>query len=118
MTDEPSRTAELVVKRQTNPVIIRRHDAVVASTTQARLVDAGGVPVYYVPASDVYIEHLVEVDPGSAPLGDGDARYWSVTASGGGVEKAVWMLTKPSGDLADLEGLMGFDPNPFNITVG
>ncbi|GGD16197.1 DUF427 domain-containing protein [Aureimonas glaciei] len=103
---------------QSEPVIIRRHDAVIAATKAAVLVHAGEVPVYYVPRADVYEEHLVETEAGPAPIGTGRARFWSVTASGGGVEKAVWMLEDPTGDLESLTGHFGFDPDPFNITVG
>jgi uncharacterized protein (DUF427 family) len=103
---------------QSEPVIIMRHDAVIAATKAAILVHSGEVPIYYVPRSDVYEEQLVETMTGPAPIGTGQARYWSVTASGGGVENAVWMLEDPEGDLKALTGYFGFDPNPFNITVG
>jgi uncharacterized protein (DUF427 family) len=107
------------VETQSKPVIIRRHDAVVAATTEAVLVyEDGLVPVYYIPRKDVYVEHLVEVPAGPEGSGDHDLRYFSITASGGGVERGAWMFMKPTGPLESLTGRIGFDPDSFNITVG
>ena len=111
--------SDLRIEQQDQPVIIRRHDAVIAATKNALLVYEGDrVPVYYVPSADVYMEQLTETEPGSGPGGWGDARYWSVTASGGGVENAVWMFVDPPADASILAGHVGFNPDPFNITVG
>lgn len=109
------------IETQSQPVIVRRHDAVLASTRRALLVyEEGRVPVYYVPKDDVYIEHLVAVEPTGVmgrepPEGIG---YYSVTASGGGVEQAAWMFKNPKGSLAPLAGHIGFDPDQFGINVG
>lgn len=44
------------VEKQPQPVIIRRHDAVMAATKEALLIyEEGLVPVYYVPRKDVYV---------------------------------------------------------------
>ncbi|MFD2238348.1 DUF427 domain-containing protein [Aureimonas populi] len=109
----------LLIEREARPLVIKRHDAVIAASNEALLVTQdGGSPVYYVPRKDVYMEHLTESDEPPADSGDGAPRYWSVVASGGGVANAVWTLTKPGESERQLADHLGFDPNPFNITVG
>ena len=105
------------IEQETRSVVIRRHDAVIAATNNAPLVHGmSETPVYYVPRQDVYTEHLIELGTKRGP-GGGDAMFWSVTASGGGLEGAVWMLVGPTGETAPLADHIGFDPNPFNISV-
>ncbi|UIJ70781.1 DUF427 domain-containing protein [Aurantimonas sp. HBX-1] len=111
-------TAALRIERELRPVVIQRHDAVIAASRDALLVHGlSETPIYFVPRRDVYTEHLVETGTGPG-LGGRDAKFWSVTASGGGLENAVWMFLRPEGAIEPLLDHFGFDPNPFNITAG
>ncbi|WP_281379057.1 DUF427 domain-containing protein [Aurantimonas endophytica] len=112
-----STATSLRIEREPRPVVIRRHDAVMTATRDALLVHGlGETPVYFVPRRDVYTEHLVETGTGPG-LGGREMKFWSVTASGGGLENAVWMFLMPEGETEPLLDHFGFDPNPFNITV-
>ena len=115
----PSSKTPFKIERQTQPVVIRRHDAVIASTTSALLVTGEtATPIYYVPRSDVYMEQLTESGDHSGEPRRAGRHYWSVVASGGGVEDAAWMIASPSGEEAALADHIGFDPDVFNITTG
>ncbi len=117
-TSNATPSMDLRIEKETRSLVIRRHDAVISATNDALLVHGlSETPVYYVPRKDVYMEHLVENGAKLGPRGL-DARFWSVAASGGGVEDAVWMFVSADGEFEPLMGHCGFDPDPFNITVG
>lgn len=122
MTFDPSAkeaSKTLRIEREDRSIVVKRHDAVIASSDRALLVH--GVleaPVYYVPRADVYMEHLTASDgTGSAEGGDG-RRFLSVVASGGGVSDAAWTHDHGNGDRQALEDHVGFDPAIFNVTAG
>lgn len=92
-------------------ITIKHHDAVLASSERAlRVHGEGEAPVYYLPKESVYFEQMTE--HGAGELAGGQrVHFWSVVASGGGVDRAAWVV-EGAGELA---GYVGFDTNKVSI---
>lgn len=106
-------------ERETRSIVVKRHDAVVASSNRALIVH--GVleaPVYYVPMEDVYMEHLTASDEAQAKGDSLGRHFFSVVASGGGVANAAWVHRDTKADMETLRDHVGFDPAVFSVTAG
>lgn len=81
------------------------------STSTKRVLETSHPPVYYIPPQDVQPECLV-VSPGrSFCEWKGEARYYSVVASGMRFEKAAWYYPQPSSRFAAIAGYLAFYPS-------
>lgn len=103
------------VERAVGSVVVKHHDAVIAASKAALVVHGEReAPIYYLPRQDVYFEQMTAAElPGR---GAPDDRSWfSVTASGGGLDHAAWVLRQPEGELAAVEGYVGFDPDKLSV---
>jgi uncharacterized protein (DUF427 family) len=114
-----ARSEGVRTERETRSIVVKRHDAVIASSNRALIVH--GVleaPVYYVPQEDVYMEHLTESDEAGVPNDDLGRRFFSVVASGGGVANAAWIHGNATAGTNALRDHVGFDPAVFSVTAG
>ncbi len=114
-----TRSGGVRTEREARPIVVKRHDAVIASSRRALIVH--GVleaPVYYVPMEDVYMEHLTPSDETGEPGDSFGRHFFSVVASGGGVANAAWIHRNTDAGTADLRDHLGFDPAIFSVTAG
>ncbi|WP_185982682.1 DUF427 domain-containing protein [Aureimonas mangrovi] len=106
---------ELRIEPASGGVTIKHHDAVLGSSNRALVVRGEReAPVHYLPKEDVYFEQLQDNGTGTIPNGHA-ARFWSVVASGGGVQSAAWQLTETNGRTNELSEYIGFDPAQLSV---
>ncbi|KAA0970609.1 DUF427 domain-containing protein [Aureimonas fodinaquatilis] len=104
---------QLRIEVEHRPVVVKHHDAVIASSEHALLVHGQReTPIYYLPSADVYFEQMARTDAVE------DFQYYSVTASGGGVERAAWLVADGCGATLRLVDYVGFDPDKLHIIAG
>lgn len=114
-----SRDHPITIERETRPVQVLFHDAVIASTTDAlKLQEADYAPVYYIPRDHVEMAFMEESDHRTRCPYKGEARYWSLSAEGYGAENAVWAYDNPLEPVAAIAGHVAFYPDKVRIAVG
>ncbi|WP_279482816.1 DUF427 domain-containing protein [Aureimonas sp. SK2] len=109
----------LRIERETRPVNILFHDAVLGSTTEAlRLYEGNREPVLYIPRDHVEMAFFDESDKRTTCPLKGEARYWSISAEGYGERDAVWSYEDPKPAAREIAGYLAFYPDKVRIVVG
>ncbi|RIX97299.1 DUF427 domain-containing protein [Aureimonas flava] len=109
----------LRIERETRPVNVLFHDAVLASTREAlRLHEGDHEPVLYVPRDHVAMAFLDESARRTTCPHKGEARYWSISAEGYGETDAVWSYEDPKPAAREIAGYLAFYPDKVRIVVG
>ena len=99
-------------------VTVTFSDAVVASTTEARIVCVDGEPdVFYVPFKDVYFEMLTAMDKTIYRPDWGVAHFWSISAAGEAADNFIWAYLSPEPTAAALANHGAFNPEVSLISA-
>jgi uncharacterized protein (DUF427 family) len=99
-------------------VVVLWHDVVVAETDSAlRLLETSHPPSWYLPPVHCRLEYFVEARGSSFCEWKGAAQYWSVTAGGATVDRAVWSYPSPAPEYADLKDHLAFYASVFDCFV-
>jgi uncharacterized protein (DUF427 family) len=89
---------------------------VIANSTRALVLqEASYPPVIYFPREDVDIARLSRTDRSTHCPYKGDASYFSVGESPGGVN-AVWTYETPFPAMAEIEGFLAFYADKLTVT--
>ncbi len=101
----------ITIRPYSQPVTVRFHDVVVASTDNAlELLEPGCHPVLYIPYEDIYFVHLEKTDTRTECPWKGTASYWRVMGQGEASDDAMWAYEDPITDVAAIRGYGAFDP--------
>ncbi|AMM26716.1 hypothetical protein AX767_10075 [Variovorax sp. PAMC 28711] len=99
-------------------VVVRLGDVEIARTRRAlRVLETASPPTFYLPVSDIRMEHLVPADGSSHCEWKGDAGYWSVVADGQRLDRVAWSYPEPFDEFAALRDHIAFYPQPLDCRV-
>lgn len=88
------------------------NEVVLADTYNAkRVLETSHPPVYYIPPSDIKIEHLIVTPHGSWCEWKGRADYYTVVVGDKRVENAAWFYPDPVPDFASIKDYAAFYPH-------
>ncbi|PWJ85398.1 uncharacterized protein (DUF427 family) [Pseudaminobacter salicylatoxidans] len=111
-------TYSITVKRFTGTVVVFFADAVIASTTHAKVLrEQGHEPVYYIPFEDIYFEFLRPSETRTYCPFKGHASYWNVIASGDAARDVMWSYQDPYSEMAVIDKHAAFYPRKVRIDV-
>ncbi|RLQ87473.1 DUF427 domain-containing protein [Notoacmeibacter ruber] len=115
MTDSP----HIRIAPLEKPVAVKFHDAIVASSDNALLLEEGDYPpVIYIPREDVYFEHMTRTEKTSHCPHKGDAHYYRLSAAGEAVDNAAWTYETPKDGVSKIGGFIAFYPQHVAIEQG
>ncbi|RCS25117.1 DUF427 domain-containing protein [Phyllobacterium salinisoli] len=115
MTDTRT-TEEITVRDHREPVTVRFHEVVVASSERAReLREPGHDPVLYIPFDDIYFVHMQKTTTQTECPRKGVASYWRIVGQGTAAEDAVWTYEDPNPSVAPIKGYAAFDPSKVSF---
>lgn len=90
-------------------VTVRFNDVVVAQTDKAvKLEEAKYLAVFYIPRSDIRVEHYVRTEHQTHCPYKGDANYFSLSADGKTAENAVWTYENTYPAVAEIKEHVAF----------
>lgn len=99
-------------------VTVTFSDAVIASTTDARVVCVRGEPdVFYIPFEDIYFEMLRAMEKTIHRSAWGIAHFWSVSAVGEAAQDFMWAYLSPEPAAAALANHGAFNPESARISA-
>jgi uncharacterized protein (DUF427 family) len=76
----------------------------IADTHHAkRVLETSHPPVYYIPPSDIKIEHLIRTPQSSFCEWKGRAGYYTISVGDKQVEKAAWFYPEPTLEFASIK---------------
>lgn len=87
----------------------------IADSKQALVFrEAGSLPVYYFPKSDVRMERLAPTEHRSRCPYKGEASYWGVVGGQRAGERAAWTYSEPTPECAELKDYVSFEWNQMD----
>lgn len=90
-------------------VIVRFNNVIVAQTDKALALEEAKYPaVFYVPRSDIRVEHYSRTEHKTHCPYKGDANYFDLSADGKMAENAVWTYENTYPTVADIQGHVAF----------
>ncbi|WP_297838904.1 DUF427 domain-containing protein [Pseudomonas sp.] len=90
-------------------VTVRFNDVVVAQTDKAvRLEEAKYPAVFYIPRSDIRVEHYARTEHKTHCPYKGDANYFDLSAGGKTAENAVWTYEDTYPAMAEIKEHVAF----------
>lgn len=93
-------------------VTVRFKGAVVAQTDKALKLEEARYPaVFYIPRSDIRLEHYTRTEHHSYCPYKGNAHYFSLNAEGQNAENAVWTYEEPYPVVAEIKEHVAFYPD-------
>jgi uncharacterized protein (DUF427 family) len=111
-------TEQLKIGTFDGTVTVTFSDAVIASTTRARMVCVEGEPdVFYIPFEDIYFEMLRAMDKTVHRPDWGVAYFWSVSAVGEAADDFMWAYLTPEPAAAALANHGAFNPESAVISA-
>jgi uncharacterized protein (DUF427 family) len=85
---------------------------VIAETRRAkRVLETSHAPVYYVPPSDIKMEHLVPTNRTTWCEWKGQAAYYTVTVGDKRASNAAWYYPDPTPGFETIKGYVAFYPH-------
>ena len=101
------------------PVTITAGAVVLGRTTDAlELKEGSHAPVIYVPRKDIDMTRLLRTDRASSCPWKGQASYFSVDATDGTLDNAVWTYEDPLPEVAAIAGHLAFYTDRVTVTRG
>ncbi|NVE95858.1 DUF427 domain-containing protein [Altererythrobacter lutimaris] len=94
--------------------IIHRGTMLVDSKRAWRTLETSHPPTYYIPRSDIAMEHLTRNPRRSLCEWKGQASYWDIELSGERIEAAAWSYEQPTPAFEPIAGYLAFYPEPFD----
>jgi uncharacterized protein (DUF427 family) len=99
-------------------VIVQLDDLVIAKTSKAvRVLETASPPTFYIPQSDVNLEHLKQTPGSSFCEWKGAATYWSLDSGDNQIKNVGWSYESPSPRFASIRGFLSFYPAKLICTV-
>lgn len=99
-------------------VVVRVDGVEVANSMKPRLLFETGLPVrYYLPKTDVAMQHLSPTETETACPYKGTARYWSVEVGGDVHRDVAWAYEAPFRECAEIAGYVAFYDERADVTV-
>ena len=91
--------------------VVRAGGAVLGESSRAlELREPGHEPVIYMPREDVAMAFLESSAKATHCPHKGDAGYYSIAAEGATLPDAVWTYAEPRAEVAEIAGMLAFDP--------
>ncbi|MEM7665077.1 MAG: DUF427 domain-containing protein [Pseudomonadota bacterium] len=94
--------------------IVHRGVALVDSTNAWRTLETSHPPTYYIPQSDIAIEHLAPNSRRTICEWKGQAAYWDVVIGDTRIEAVAWSYANPTPGFAPIADFLAFYPDPFD----
>ncbi|XUU60954.1 DUF427 domain-containing protein [Erythrobacter sp. HA6-11] len=94
--------------------IIHRRTILVDSRHAWRTLETSHPPTYYIPPSDIAMEHLKRNPRRSLCEWKGQASYWDISLEGERIEAAAWSYEQPTPAFTPIAGYLAFYPEPFD----
>ncbi|QUL39516.1 DUF427 domain-containing protein [Erythrobacter sp. JK5] len=94
--------------------IIHRGRTLVDSRAAWRTLETSHPPTYYIPQSDIAMDHLQPNSRRTICEWKGQARYWDVMIDGERIEAAAWSYPDPTPAFAAIKDCLAFYPEPFD----
>jgi uncharacterized protein (DUF427 family) len=99
-------------------VIVRAGDLVIArSSACLRVLETASPPTIYLPPGDLTPGCVVPAPGRSFCEWKGEARYWSVVAPGGRLERAGWSYPEPLSGFEQLRDYVSFYPSRLECFI-
>src|SRR5262245_47722563 len=99
----------ITIAANSNRVVVRLGDAVIADSTRALVMRAAGTPpVQYIPRDDVAMRYLVRTAHQTHCPYKGDASYWTIAVGQRKSENAVWSYEAPLPAMEAIAGHLAF----------
>ncbi len=96
-------------------IAITHRGVTLADTTAAyRTLETSHPPTYYIPQSDIAMEHLKANPRRSLCEWKGQAHYWDVVIGDDRLEAVAWHYPSPTPAFAAIAGHIAFYPSPFD----
>lgn len=111
-------TYHITVRRFSGVVVVTFGDAIIASTTAAKVLrEENHQPVYYIPFEDIYFEHLRPSETRTHCPYKGYASHWGVSASGDAETDVMWAYEDPYEEMKAIRNHGAFYPKKVSIDV-
>ena len=94
--------------------IVHRGIALVDSRAAWRTLETSHPPTYYIPPSDIAMEHLKPSGRRSLCEWKGQARYYDLVAGNERVESVAWSYPDPTPAFAQIRDYLAFYPDPLD----
>lgn len=107
----------ITVEPYRGTVVVRAGDAIVASSTKAKLLSESPYPpVFYIPFEDIDFDRLLKTELSTHCPYKGDASYWSVLPAGETGKDAMWAYERPFDEMTEIRNHGAFYSN--RVTIG
>ncbi|MEP3421442.1 MAG: DUF427 domain-containing protein [Erythrobacter sp.] len=94
--------------------IVHRNVALVDSRAAWRTLETSHPPTYYIPQSDVAMEHLHPNPHRSMCEWKGQARYYDIVIGNTRIDAGAWSYSNPSPSFAGIKDAIAFYPDPLD----
>ncbi|MDA9918616.1 DUF427 domain-containing protein [Erythrobacter sp.] len=96
-----------------------RHGGIdlVDSSSAWRTLETSHPPTYYIPQSDIAMEHLVPNSRRSMCEWKGQARYWDVMIGETRLDAVCWSYPEPTPSFEGIRDSIAFYPDPLDICM-
>ncbi len=93
-----------------------RHKGIdlVDSTNAWRTLETSHPPTYYVPLSDIFMEHIEPNSRRSLCEWKGQASYFDIVIGDQGIDAGAWYYPVPTPDFAPIRDMVAFYPDPLD----
>lgn len=94
--------------------IIHQGIELVDSRSAYRTLETSHPPTYYIPQSDIAMEHLTPNARRTMCEWKGQARYFDIVAGGAQIDSGAWCYTNPTAGFAPIRDFLAFYPDPLD----
>lgn len=94
--------------------IVHRGVTIVDSRQAWRTVETSHPPTYYIPQSDIAMEHLLPNKRRTMCEWKGQARYFDVVIGDERIEAGAWCYTSPTASFQPIKDHVAFYPDPLD----
>ncbi|PAQ10196.1 DUF427 domain-containing protein [Mesorhizobium temperatum] len=106
----------ITVEPYIGTVTVRAGDAVIASSTRAKVLAESPYPqVLYIPFEDIDFDQLRKTELSTHCPYKGDASYWSVLPAAEAGKNAMWAYEQPFDEMIEIRDHGAFYPNKVTI---